>query len=148
MIRYAGYLLVAILGMLSCIHFYWAAGGTFGSAVAIPSVGGVRTLNPSPVATILVGVALLIAMVVVLGQLDLILTFFPKWMFRWASFGIAAIFLIRAIGDFKLVGFFKQVADTGFGLWDTWLFSPLCLYIAVTAFLLGIYGSTRNTGPE
>ena len=141
MIRYSGILLAGIFAILSGLHFYWAAGGKFGSAVAIPSVDGVRALNPSPAATIVVAVLLIIAMLVILGQLGLLGSLMPKWIFRWATFGIAVVFFLRAIGDFKLVGFFKQINDTAFSFWDTWLFSPLCLFIALVAFLTGIFGT-------
>ena len=75
-------------------------------------------------------------MFVILGQIHLLGDFIPRWIFRWATLGISVLFFLRAIGEFKLVGFFKQVRDTPFAFWDTWLFSPLCLLIAVIAFML------------
>jgi hypothetical protein len=39
------------------------------------------------------------------------------------------IFLFRAAGEFKLVGFSKSVRGTAFATWDTWLFSPLCVLL-------------------
>lgn len=132
-----GITLAAIFAILSLFHVYWAAGGRFGSASAVPTVGGDRTFNPSPFGTVLVAAALFAAMLTVLGQIGWLGDTIPKWIFRWATFGIAALFLLRAIGDFKLIGFFKQVNDTGFAFWDTLLFSPLCLFIAVAAFLIG-----------
>lgn len=131
-----GILLAAIFAILSLFHVYWAAGGRFGGAVAVPTVGGSRSFSPSPFGTVLVAAALFIAMLTVLGQINFLGERIPRWIFRWATFGIAALFLLRAIGDFKLVGFFKQVNDTGFAFWDTYLFSPLCLFIAVAAFLI------------
>jgi hypothetical protein len=84
----------------------------------------------------LVAAALFAAMLTVLGQIGLWGEIIPRWIFRWATFGIAALFFLRAIGDFKLIGFFKQANDSGFAFWDTFLFSPLCLFIAVAAFLI------------
>jgi Protein of unknown function (DUF3995) len=132
-----GILLAAIFAILSLFHVYWAAGGRFGSAVAVPTVGGEHIFNPSAFATLLVAAALLMAMLTILGQIGLLGETIPQWIFRWATFGIAALFLLRAIGDFKLVGFFKQVNETGFAFWDSFLFSPLCLFIAIAAFLIG-----------
>lgn len=131
-----GILLAAIFAILSLFHIYWATGGRFGSSVTVPTVSGERLFSPSPLATVLVAMALLAAMLTILGQIGLLGEIIPRWIFRWATFGIAALFLLRAIGDFKLVGFFKQVNDTGFAFWDTFLFSPLCLFIAVAAFLI------------
>jgi hypothetical protein len=112
--------------------------------VAVPSVNGARVLNPSTAATVLVAVALAIAMLVVVGRLGFLGTVLPKWIFRLGTLGIGAVFLLRAIGDFRLVGFFKQINDTGFGYWDTWLFSPLCLFIAIVALVLGILEPRSN----
>jgi hypothetical protein len=136
MIRISGILLVVVFAIISLFHLYWAAGGRTGRAVAIPSVGGQRSFTPSPLGTVLVAVAFLVAILVILGRLGLLGDAIPRWMFRWATLGIALIFFLRAIGEFKLVGFFKRVSDTPFAHWDTWLFSPLCLVIAVTAFAL------------
>jgi hypothetical protein len=47
---------------------------------------------------------------------------------------LALVFAVRAVGDFRYVGFFKALGDEPFRSWDTWLFSPLCLAIAVAAF--------------
>lgn len=131
-----GITLGAIFAILSLFHVYWAAGGRFGSAVTVPTVGGSRSFSPSPLGTVLVAVALFAAMLTILGQIGWLGETIPRWVFRWTTFGIAALFFLRAIGDFKLIGFFKQVNDTGFAFWDTFLFSPLCLFIAVAAFLI------------
>jgi len=145
MIRILGILVAALFGVLSLFHLYWAAGGSFGSGVTVPTVGGKRDFNPSPLGTVLVAIALLLAMLTILGQLGLLGRWLPKWIFRWGTGGIALIFFLRAVGEFKRVGFFKQVSDTPFAYWDTWLFSPLCLVIAVTAFAL-VYTDTLEEG--
>jgi hypothetical protein len=49
------------------------------------------------------------------------------------------VFLVRAVGEFKLVGFFKRVRGTSFARWDTWLFSPLCLGISFAALWLALH---------
>jgi hypothetical protein len=132
----SGILLATIFVTLSLFHIYWAVGGTFGKTVTIPTVRGNRSFDPSPLATILVAVALLIAMFIVIGQLGMLGEVIPKWTFRWGSWSICIIFLLRAVGEFRLVGFFKQVGDTEFAYWDTRLFSPLCLVIAIMAFIV------------
>jgi hypothetical protein len=55
---------------------------------------------------------------------------------KMALWGIPIVFMLRAIGDFKYIGFFKQVKGTGFASLDTLFFSPLCLFIALAGFLL------------
>jgi hypothetical protein len=138
-IRSLGILLAIIFATISLFHFYWAAGGTSGISVAVPTVPGrsnMRAFKPSAGGTILVAFAFLLAIAVILGQLRFLGEIVPKWIFRWGTWAIALIFFLRAIGEFRLVGFFKQVRDTTFAHWDTWLFSPLCLIIAIIAFIL------------
>ena len=46
---------------------------------------------------------------------------------------------LRAIGDFRYVGFFKRVRDSSFARLDTLAYSPLCAGLAV---LIGISAGT------
>lgn len=139
MIRILGILLAAVFSLLGLLHLYWAAGGRFGRGVAVPTVGGERLMNPSPVGTILVAAALFAAALVVLGRLKFWGAVVPVWIFYAGTWVIAALFLLRTIGDFRYVGFFKSVSGTDFARWDTMLFSPLCLFIAAAAFLISYY---------
>ena len=144
MLEWGGILLALVFAALAGLHLYWAAGGRWGIKVSIPTIpdavkGSRQAFNPSPFATVLVAVALLVAMLTILGQIGWWGTALPPGIFRWATRGIAALFFLRAIGEFRLIGFFKRVRDTPFALWDTWLFSPLCLVIAGIAFLLTYY---------
>jgi hypothetical protein len=52
---------------------------------------------------------------------------------------IALLFPLRTIGDFQYFGFFETVTNTKFARWDTILFSPFCLSIAVADFLISRY---------
>ena len=144
MIRVLGILLAVIFAILSFFHLYWAAGGRFGIAAAIPTAGGEHLFKPSPFATILVAVALFAAMLVVLGRIKIWGAFVPSWIFYWGTWVISLLFLLRTIGDFRYVGFFKSVTDTNFARWDTILFSPLCLFIGIVAFLISYYEAQQN----
>ncbi|HXG86212.1 MAG TPA: DUF3995 domain-containing protein [Pyrinomonadaceae bacterium] len=139
MIRILGILLAVIFAILSCFHLCWAAGGRFGGSAAIPTDGGERLLNPTPFGTILVAAALFAAMLVVLGRLKIWGAFVPSWIFYSGTWIISLLFLLRTIGDFRYVGYFKSVTDTNFTHWDTILFSPLCLFIGIVAFLISYY---------
>ena len=57
---------------------------------------------------------------------------------RVGTLVVAAAFLLRAIGDFRLVGFFKRVRNTRFAAWDTRLFSPLSLGIGIASFWVAL----------
>jgi hypothetical protein len=116
-----------ILFALSALHIFWAAGGQWGSRVAVPEVGGRPAFVPSTGATLAVAAALLLAALVVLGRVDLWVAPLPRWLCIWGTWGLAVLFLARAVGDVHRCGFFKQVCGTAFAWWDTRLFSPLCL---------------------
>lgn len=139
MVYRLGLIVAAVFAGLSLLHLYWAAGGRLGSAVTVPTRAGYtnrRVINPSPRGTSLVAAALLVAMLVVLGRLGVWGASVPGWIFLWGTWGIALLFLLRAVGEFRYVGFFKSVRDTPFAYWDTWLFSPLCLFVGVVACLV------------
>ncbi|MGH9765574.1 MAG: DUF3995 domain-containing protein [Blastocatellia bacterium] len=131
-----GIALAAVFAMLAALHVYWALGGRWGSGFAVPTIGGTRQIDPGPLATLLVAIALLAAMLTILGQTGLLGEAIPNWIFYWGTLGISVVFLLRSVGDFKLFGFFKQIQGTAFARWDTWLYSPLCLLISITAFLV------------
>jgi hypothetical protein len=136
MIRILGILLVVILAGIALLHFYWAAGGGFGGGSAVPSVGGRRAFEPSTFATVMVGLAFVAAVPVVLGRLGYWGGSLPAWLFRMGTAGIGVIFLARAVGDFRLIGFFKRASESSFASWDSWVYSPLCVAIAVIAFVV------------
>ncbi len=127
--------LFAILVGLSALHVFWAAGGRAGGGVAIPRRGGEALFTPSPLAMLAVAAALLAAAAVVAAAVG--------WLTQRATRAgrvltaiLAAVFLLRAIGDFRYAGFFKSMGDEPFRSWDTWVFSPLCLWIAVAALVV------------
>lgn len=137
MVRGLGILIAVILAALAMLHIYWASSGKWGRMTAIPTgISGGRLFNPSPLGTAAVGAALFCAMFIVIGQLSSWRGPLPEWVFSLGTWGISLAFLARAVGEFKYVGFFKQVHGTTFARWDTWLFSPLCLFIAISIGVL------------
>lgn len=56
--------------------------------------------------------------------------------FRYSILLVAVIFLLRAIGDFRYIGLIKRRKQSLFALWDIRLYTPLCLILAATHFLL------------
>ena len=54
----------------------------------------------------------------------------PFWLSQWSAGVLSLVFCVRAVGDFRFVGFFKRVRGTPFAIWDTRLFSPLYLLLA------------------
>jgi hypothetical protein len=60
----------------------------------------------------------------------------PQWFVANGLWLIAGVFMLRAIGEFKYVGFFKKVRKTAFGLNDTKFYSPLCLLIGLLMMII------------
>ncbi len=110
-------LTAAIFGFLALLHFYWALGGAggTGSSAAIPEINGVPVFKPSKAGTAAVGLVLLGTAAIVLMHVELLIA------------GAAIALILRAIGDFRLVGFFKRPNNSRFARMDTRYYSPFCL---------------------
>jgi hypothetical protein len=86
--------------------------------------------EPSRLAAASVGVALrLLAAVVLMRSANLPAILAPS-ILQWAV-SIAFVTLLRAIGDFRLVGFFKQVRNSDFARMDAACYSSLCVLLAL-----------------
>lgn len=113
-------------------HFYWAFGGKFGSKAVIPQIEGKMAFQPPVFATILVALAM------VIGAW---LSWTPNEntdnkILIYGNLAIGIVFLIRAIGDFKYVGFFKKVKGSLFAENDSLYYSPLCLVVSGIGFFV------------
>lgn len=49
-----------------------------------------------------------------------------------ATVALALIFAVRAIGDFRYVGFFKHIRGSRFARMDTMCYSPLCAALSLS----------------
>jgi hypothetical protein len=136
MVYLSGVTAAGTLLALSLLHLYWTFGGRWGLAVALPQTAGKRLFIPPPYLVFAVAAALFVAAFLVAGQLLPGISFLPSWVNRWGTWVLAIVFLVRAVGDFHIAGFFKHVKDTPFAYWDTRLFSPLCLALAVMITLV------------
>jgi len=125
--------IVAALGLL---HFYWALGGRAGKSAAVPEANGQHAFVPSRVQTLAVAIALLFAATVIAVAGGLFGVGGFGVVFRILAFGLSATFVARAVGDFRLVGFFKRVRGTQFARLDTIAYSPLCLALGLTVFYI------------
>jgi len=55
---------------------------------------------------------------------------------NWGTLAIAIIFILRAIGDFDIAGFFKKTKNGAFAEMDSKYFSPLCLFIGLASLVI------------
>ncbi|TGK28976.1 DUF3995 domain-containing protein [Leptospira gomenensis] len=124
-----------ILFSLSSLHFYWAAGGNYGKNRAVPEWKGKPAFVPGKISTLAVALLLFVASVLPIGwKLRLFLPI-PEHVVRYGIYFLSFVFLLRAIGDFRFVGFFKSVSGTDFAEADSIFYSPLCLFLSVCLFL-------------
>lgn len=135
--------LTATFTLLGLVHVYWALGGRLGLQAALPQLpvppGWQQHGEPQMVnafaprrGTTLAVAALLIVVGVAAGL-------------RGGLFGapvrhgalqamltaVALVMFARAVGDFRLVGFFKRIKGSAFARMDTWVYSPLCVVLGL-----------------
>jgi hypothetical protein len=136
--------LIVVFCALGLVHVYWALGGRALKAAAIPHLEGRRAFNPSGLATFGVAIALLLAALLVALDADMLALSrpLPRGPINTFVYLLAFVFFARAVGDFRLVGFFKRVHGSPFARLDTLVFSPLCLAIAAGVFYVGWTFST------
>jgi len=137
---------VAVLGAVIFIvlggwHFYWALGGRAGQSLAIPEREGKPAFRPSFAITTLVGTALIICALLLWFTACGITVLLPVNVMVWLCYGLAAVLVLRAWGDCRLVGFFKRVRHTGFAKMDTYVYSPLCVALAAISTYVALYAS-------
>jgi Protein of unknown function (DUF3995) len=138
----AGAAAIAILLMRAGVHLYWAAGGKAGKSAAVPSANGRPLMRPSAFGTAMVAVGLCVMAALLaqrIGWLNVPALPGSGVVVRVGAWLIATVFALRAIGDFRYVGFFKRIRDSRFARLDTLAYSPLC---ACLALLAGISAST------
>lgn len=123
--------------LLSILHFYWAFGGKLWYADVLPTnTSGLKKLNPGMIAGFVVAFGLLFFAIIMVGNHGLFDNYIKVKYFRYGTLIIAAIFLLRAIGDFKYIGFFKKIKRTKFAINDSIIYSPLCLFISLVSLLI------------
>ena len=142
MINFLSLILTTLFAGIAGIHFYWALGGKKWGNLAIPTQSDspqIPLFKPRFVETIIVAFGFL-ALIWAIGMKArwFALVWLSETQLTYAIFGIALIFFVRAIGEFKYVGFFKSVRNTLFGQIDTRYYSPLCLFIAIITLIINL----------
>lgn len=122
---------------VACFHYYWAFGGKYGYKAVLPEFpNNKKVFAPSHSITFIVATLFLIIAIgfFLIGRYPIVITTSAPSYFLY---GLTGLTFIRAIGDFKYVGFFKKKSKSLFAINDTKYYSPLCLYIALsTAYIV------------
>lgn len=124
--------------LLSGLHFYWAAGGSWGKKVMVPQRGTEPLFRPTSGATAAVGVLLAAAAMLIAARLRSWGAEAVNGPLLWANWALGIVFVLRAIGDFRWAGFFKRVRGTPFATLDSWMYSPLCLLLGLGCLYLAM----------
>lgn len=129
----------ALFIMLSFVHVYWAMGGNLGSNGSIPTLNdGTPVYKPGIVGTFAVAAALGSFAFIIIGNLDLYDEYIPPVLIRYTTICIGVLFLLRAMGDFKYMGFFKKTKGTLFSKNDSRYYTPLCLFIGISCIAIAL----------
>jgi hypothetical protein len=130
----------SLLFLLSIIHVYWALGGKRGMKVVLPEIKieSKPLFMPGSLMTFIVAALLCVAGLIVLGAAQILPTFLPAWIRSFGIWALTIVFLLRSVGDFRYIGFFKLVHDTTFARFDSWLYSPLTLALAIGCLLIAL----------
>ena len=131
-----GLFVALVMLFLSVIHLYWAFfPKRIPSAKIIPYVEGKPALYPTPIKACIVAVFLAL---IAIFTVELAFPFinFPSWLLKLGGPTLALVFLIRALGDFHFVGFFKSIKDSEFAFYDTRFYSPLCVMLGMLFLIL------------
>ena len=137
MLTFLAVALITVFAVLACVHVYWAFGGQIAKVAAIPELRGAPSFVPGRISTLLVAGCLFACAALVGAATGFLDVSVPATTLQSACFGLALLLLLRAVGDFRLVGFFKTIRGSRFAWLDSSLYSPLCLTLAVGVFLVG-----------
>ncbi|UFS63485.1 DUF3995 domain-containing protein [Sulfurimonas sp. HSL-3221] len=124
---------ITLLIVTALFHIYWAFGGEAGLNRALPTKDGKRLLNPGRLLTFAVALLLFGCAFVAYA---LYVDASPAKPLLTAGWVLSILFILRAVGDFNAVGFFKKINATDFAAYDTQYFSPLCLSLGMLFALL------------
>ena len=137
--RLIGTSTAVVLVLLGLLHVYWAAGGGWGGDVAVPQRDGRPLFQPSTAATVVVAMLLFAAALVLVGRMGQWGAGLPRWPFVTGAWVLVAVFVGRVVGDFHWFGVFKRVTGTPFAAWDSWLYVPLCLLLALGCLVVALH---------
>jgi hypothetical protein len=126
---------------LSALHVYWGSGGRWGARASAPQKeNGSAAFAPSPMSCFAVALALMGFAYACLAFAGLAPGPLGATASRFAIVGIAAVFALRVVGDFRYFGIFKRVKGTPFARMDSRCYTPLCSALAAAAAWLSALG--------
>jgi len=124
---------------LALLHLFWVFGGQWGISATIPTdLNGRRLFNPGRLGTLLVAIGLLFFALINLSAIGVVKVPFENRYVLYGMYVISGIFLLRFIGDLKYVGIFKKYRQSVFASRDTYIYSPLSLFLSLSNGILAV----------
>jgi hypothetical protein len=130
--------IACVLFLLSALHVWWGVEGVEATSPMIPQVDGKPSFVPESRDCYAVAAALALASILVITRGGLLRSPFPETWTQIGTIAVGGVLVLRAIGDFHTLGFFKRVRGTEFAEWDTRLYSPLALVLGVATLYLAL----------
>lgn len=135
------FVLTALFLFLSFLHIYWALGGQWSIEKIIPekfkeSFYNSKSKTGFMLATFVVAFGLMSIAWLTAAYVGKMKSPFSHPVHRYLLMVVSGLFLLRAIGDFNMVGLFKSQKIGLFAYWDSKLFVPLCFCISAAYVLL------------
>lgn len=127
------------LFLIAALHLYWGLGGKWAAHATLPATDGGKPLfRPGLLACTVVAVGLVLMAWLLLTHVGLLS---PVVTLRTSAIiltGVAVIFALRCVGDFRYFGIFRSIRHTDFAAMDRKLYTPLCATYA-TAFAVAAW---------
>jgi len=129
-----------ILAALTIMYIYWFIGGKNSIQYFFPSNSSLRRNRVKPKKWKLFLTAIVLAAMTWLNveQIEyfVINPVLHEEVFLWGNRIISIIFLLRAFGNFTYIGFTKTFRDSTYAKLDTYIYSPACILVAVSAYMI------------
>ncbi|QIH34913.1 DUF3995 domain-containing protein [Sphingobacterium sp. DR205] len=131
--------IATIFILLALLHLFWVFGGKWGISATIPTdLNGRRVFNPGRPGTLLVAIGLLFFALTNLCAIGVLKGPFDNNYAGYGMYMISGIFFVRFIGDLKYVGVFKKYRNTVFASRDTYIYTPLSLFLSISNGILAV----------
>ena len=123
---------ILTLLVAAILHFYWSFNGSYLLDRAIPTLDEKPIISPSNFLTFCVGLVLLsFSLLVYFTQFYNLSALQESTYLIYFTWFLSVMFTIRAIGDFRFIGFFKKISSSKFAEYDTLYYSPLFLFLGI-----------------
>lgn len=126
----------AVLAALAALHLVWTFSSwplRDGRRFAEVVVGVAERDLPGRGPTVLVAALLAAAAALVAGRGGALHRRGPAWVYRWGTWTVAGVLLLRGIGGFVVSGGGLGGAPDTFRHWDLAVYSPLCVLLGAAA---------------